>query len=116
MAVRRALYNDWTEDEIRYLKENWPAMGYHTAEKLKDTHTLPAVRQKAKELKLKRAAGKNRWSEAEKTYLKKYYRKLGLLKVTEHLGRSQATVYAQAVHIGLTEKRSSEKDTTKKKT
>lgn len=100
----KKLYNLWTDEEIRYLKDNWGTLGGRTAEMLKN-HTPPAVRQKAKELGLKRTAGKNRWSVEEKEFLKANYRPMGMIKTAKALKRDPSVVYAQAEYMGLTGKR-----------
>lgn len=91
----------WTGEELAYLKANWGDMGGKVCSKLKG-HSEPAVRQKAKELGLKRTSGKNSyWTDEEAYFLKENAEELSGREIAERLGRPASTVFWMMHKYGI---------------
>lgn len=92
MAARKS-QGKWTDKELTFLKENWGEMGGKVCKDL-SSHSESAVRQKAKELGLKRTGGKNSyWSSKEVSFLLESAGELPAREIAEMLKRPESTVF-----------------------
>lgn len=95
---KKRIMQPWTEEELTYLKENWPEIGSKTAEHLKK-HTLQSVRQRAKELGLRT---KNYyWSKKDEIFLKENYDRMSMQELASHFGRDEASIRYHLLVIGV---------------
>jgi len=82
----------WTEDEIKFLIENYPKYNsYYIAKAL--NRSVNSVRCMAAKLKLK---NKFWWTEEEKKFLIENYDKMTAKQISEILGRSIPSIYSMA--------------------
>lgn len=100
MGIKKS-QSKWSSDELQFLKDNWGAMGGKVCSRLKG-HTEKAVREKAKELKLKRNSGRYaRLSDEEIAFLKENADTMTVKDMAEHLERPFATVSDNVYRTGL---------------
>lgn len=114
LEIKSAAHRRWTTDEISYLKNEY---GRRPASSIAHEldRSVKAVFAKADKLQLKSSPDARRgtgrfWSDNEREYLKRAYEHVPTSAIARNLGRSQASVSAQARKIQLRRERIREKD------
>ncbi|MGN0240975.1 MAG: hypothetical protein ACI4CS_04735 [Candidatus Weimeria sp.] len=91
----------WSDKEIAFLKDNWGSMGGEVCTGL-TAHSTAAVRQKAKELGLKRTTGKNSyWNDKETEFLIENASSLSAKEIAEELKRPKSSVFWKLNSYGM---------------
>lgn len=91
MGIKKSTVK-WTDEETDILKANWGKMGGKVIE-LIPTHSPAAVRQKAKDLGLKRTNGRcSRWDADEIEFLRCNAKDMTIRQLSDALSRPMNSV------------------------
>lgn len=101
MRNRNSEVRFWSEDEILFLRKH-----YHDMDKdelcLVLQRTWHGIVGKARELNLRRGAGKSSWSEDEIIFLKNNYKTMTYAEIGEKLNRTKKAVMSKITELKLT--------------
>lgn len=97
----RKSYNNWTQEEVDYLKNNYGKICM--SELIKNlNHTKIAIYHKAiEELKLHSVIGYHLWKQEEINYLKENYGKIIAHIIGQNLNRSEPEIRRKAIKLSL---------------
>ena len=102
MGVVRSKNGNWTEEEDKFLIENYPIKGATYCSENLENRTLEAVRSRAKLLNLKSQYRQGGWSDKEIMFLLKNYEVQGAKYCSMYLkDRTYDSIVRKANKLGL---------------